>query len=278
MGGSGTTSNDPDIALGCFSLSSSPHSIGAGRQQSCTSTCNSSDSAAADHTVAAAPSATISPIPHASSAPGPILVRATASQEGDVPVARIGHSAVTLPHPSGRSPPSSRSTSTSIFVFGGEAANPSTEDEDGPEPPWYPKFADVYEATPKHPSGTLVWRALTPPRTPTPRDPTTTDAEPHVAHDFPAPVAFHASCAASVCGTGGGNSSGGTERALLVHGGINQGSELLADLWAFVPARRSKASSNGGAVEGGDGGGSVNSDSNGDRTTGWELLQPQGEG
>ena len=278
MGGSGTASNDPDIALGCFCWSSPQHPVGERRRQSCVGACNnSSDSAAADHIVAAAPSATITPIRYASPAPDPVLVRVTASQEGDVPAARIGHSAVTLPNPSPRSPPSSRTTSTSIFVFGGEAANPSTADDNGSGPPSHPKFADVYEATPKTPSGTLVWRALTPPRVPAPRDPTTIDTEPIVTHDFPAPVAFHASCSASVCGAEGGNRSGGTERALLVHGGINQSSEMLADLWAFVPTRRSNASSNDGVVDGGDGSGAYGN-SNGDGTTGWELLQPQGEG
>lgn len=272
MGGSGTTTNDPDIALGCFSWSSSPASAVEGQRQLCDTDCSSRDAAAVtDHSVAAAPSATVLPISSAQHVPVPALVRVSTSQEGDVPPARIGHAAVTLTTSSLRSPPLSRLNS--IFVFGGEASNPSTCDEDGSGPPVYPKYADVYEATPKATSGALIWRALSPPRAVSPRDPTIPDSEPHVA--FPAPVAFHASCAASVCVGGGGNSGSGTERALLIHGGKNQSSELLADLWAFFPGRLSKVASNGGGavVEGGDGG-SVNSD----QTTGWERLQPQGEG
>lgn len=265
MGGSGTASNDPDIALRCFGWSSPRNSAGTGQQQQfCHSACRSGDKAAADHAVAPAPSATIACIPSPSPAPGPVLVRVIASQEGDVPAARIGHAAITLTNPSFRAPLSS--TSALIYVFGGEAPNPSTADEDGPGPRLYPKFADVYEATPKATSGTLVWRALTAPNVPTPQDPTAVDTEPHVAYDFPAPVAFHASCAASVRGA---------ERALLVHGGISQRSELLAELWAFFPARLSSSNGAEAAGEGGDGG-SVHS--NGERTTGWERLQPQGEG
>lgn len=278
VGGSGASTSDPDIALACFSWSSSPHSSGEAQQQSCNSACNSNDAAAVDDAVAAAaPSATISRKLPTSSVPRSAFGRVSASQEGDVPAARIGHAAVTLPSSSQR--PTASSRPTSIFVFGGEASNPSTAHENGSGRPVCRKFADVYEATPKAASGTLVWRALTPARVPTPRDPTAIDAEPHVSLDYPAPVAFHASCAACVSGTSGGGSSG-TERALLIHGGINQSSELLGDLWAFFPARLSHAASNGrgGAGEGGDAGRSVNTNSNGDRTTGWERLQPQGEG
>lgn len=265
VGGSGAANNDPDIALECFSWSSSSQCSGEGQRQLCDNAGKGGGTATANHTIAAAPSATIAPV-SSSTGPvaGPALVCMPASQEGDVPAARIGHAAVALttsPTSSGR---------PSILVFGGEASNPGD--------PLYPKFADVYEATPKARSGDLVWRALTPPRVPTPRKSTSIDTEPHIAHDVPAPVAFHAFCAASVCGAGDGDGSSGTERALLIHGGMNQSSELLADLWAFFPGRLSSTASSGGGAtrEGGDGA-SVNSSYDG-ATTGWNRLQPQGEG
>ncbi|CAM9325983.1 unnamed protein product, partial [Laminaria digitata] len=77
--------------------------------------------------------------------------------------------------------------------------------------------------------GTLVWRALS---TGPPRD--TNDAggvgealdvdKP----DVPFPMAFHAACAASVRG----------KEAIVVHGGMNQSSELLGDLWALFPTSK----------------------------------------
>lgn len=163
----------------------------------------------------------------------------------------------------------------------------------------YPKLADVYEGTPKSPFGTLVWRSLTSSKTQPPRDPSTIDTiggsgnggnattdSDAVVH-VPAPMAFHASCAALLRGSSsGGDSSGdgrsgdssscGAEQALLVHGGMNRSSELLVDLWAFFPSRLSKVAS-GGTGGGGDVG-SAGGNSDRDRTTGWERLLPQGEG
>jgi len=170
-------------------------------------------------------------------------------------------------------------TSSSIFVFGGEASCPSAAACSGGDesaPAEHPTLADVYEASPKGTSGILVWRALTPAGVRCPgglKD--TTESDP--VRDTPAPVAFPASCAASVRGSceaenGGGNSDG-IEEALLVHGGRDQRSELLADLWAFFPSRLSKCL----LQVGGEGGQEGNEDGCG-TATGWQRLNPQGEG
>lgn len=244
----------------------------------------------------------------ASTAPGqvsaPTLARITASQEGDVPTARIGHAAVTLTKCPSSSPPPSPSRFSSIFLFGGEAPTPSTSGstDEGSIPLLYPKLGDVYEGTPKSPSGaTMVWRLLSPPgMMQTPRDEpadagggrggnggnaTTIDSDADV--DVPPPMAFHASCAALVrCSNNGGggdysgDGSSAAEEALLVHGGMDQSSELLTDLWAFFPSRLFKVASEetgGGGVRG-EGTSRIVGNSGGDWATGWEKLTPQGEG
>lgn len=250
MGGLGPTSNDPDIALGCLCWSW-PSPVGpeghpgktSGRQ-----VCS------------------------------PTLTRATPSQEGDVPTARIGHAAVVLP--SSPLAPTPSSTSSSIFVFGGEASSPSAATCCGVEsaPAEYPKLADVYEGSPKGASGVLVWRALAPAGVRSQRDLAET-TESDAVRDTPAPMAFHASCAASVRGSreadNGGGDSDDIEKVLLVHGGRDSHSELRADLWAFFPSRLSKLSLKGSERGQGD-----NDESNGGcgTATGWQRLNPQGQG
>ena len=254
MGGSGTATSDPDIALSCFCWAW-PHPVGAeGRHGNASGR----------------------------QFPSPTLTRVTASQEGDVPPARIGHAAVTLA--SSALAPTPSQTSSSIFVFGGEASGPNAAScsEDETAAATYPKLADVYEGCPKGSSGLLVWRALTPTRVRSPPD-STEPPESDVARDVPPPMAFHASCAASIRGScdadsadGDGN---GTEKALLVHGGRGHNSEMLADLWAFVPGRLSKFLLQGEGEGGqGDTENSKGGCGGGVRATGWQLLQPQGEG
>lgn len=233
--------------------------------------------------------------------PFPALARITASQEGDVPISRIGHAAVTLVDPS-RAP-----LLSSIYLFGGEASNPTPARNGCGGSPVYPKLGDVYEATPKSGSAALVWRVLTlPDKVQSPPEASTTTkktggsngngneaaTELGAAPIVPPPMAFHASCAACVPGSGSmrdpsgdkgsGDSGGGVERAMLIHGGLNQTSELLGDLWAFLPGRLSSA--DGGGGERGDGAagsgdvGSVGSNGDANRMARWERLLPEGEG
>lgn len=211
VGGSPPRNSGPDISLGLcsWSLSGRPclPSRGNGPNESIP-TENTVDEEAATVTV---------------------LANTGACQEGDVPSARIGHSAIA---------DLSRST---IILFAGESLIPSTNGS-------YPKLSDVYEGTPKEPSGALVWRALI--------DSKVANAEGSnlQAPDTPAPMAFHATCAACVRG----------ERAMLVHGGMDEGMELLGDIWAFFLT-----------TELGDGDHGKDGD-----TTGfsWERLVPEGAG
>lgn len=300
VGGSGTKTSDPDIALELFSWSSPCLSGAEGEKlhEPSSGTFDNSN-AAEDKPVASAPASPATITSLGSSTPGavsaPTLVRVTASQEGEVPTARIGHAAVTLTQPPS-SPPASSSRPSSIFLFGGEAPIASNCADEGSRSPGYPKLGDIYEGTPKGPSGTLVWRSLTSSLTQTPQNSTATEAigasgnggnvttAPDIVIDVPAPMAFHAFCAALVRGSSGGSSGDGNsdanvEQALLVHGGINQNLELLEDLWAFFPSRLSKLASGGqsGVVRGGDAT-SVDSNGGGVRATGWERLLPQGNG
>lgn len=152
-----------------------------------------------------------------------------------------------------------------------------------------------------------MWRVLTlPAKVPSPPEASTTtkktggsngngnDAatELGAAPTIPPPMAFHASCTACVPVSGSfgdpsgdkgsGESAGGIERAMLIHGGLNQTSELLGDLWAFFPGRLSSVDGEGGERgEGAPGNGNVGSvGSNGDanRMARWERLLPEGEG
>lgn len=319
VGGSGNNTTDPDITLELYSWASPPllrTEGGKQHHQPCSGTYEHSN-AGADGTVAPEPtSATTITLP-ASTAPGrapaPTLARMTASQQGEVPSARIGHAAVTLtrPPPSSSSLPSP-SRLSSIFLFGGESPTPSTaaSTDEGYKSLVYPKLGDVYEGTPQSPSGTtLVWRSLSPPVMQTPReDPADTSGgsgnggnvgnggnatatDPDANIDAPAPIAFHASCAALVRGSssGGGGGSGdcdgdgssGAEEALLVHGGMDQSLELSADLWAFFPSRISNkipSEGTGGGGVRGENASSAACNSGGDWATCWERLTPQGEG
>lgn len=109
---------------------------------------------------------------------------------------------------------------------------------------------------------------------------------------IPPPMAFHASCAACVPGSGSfsdpsgekgsGESGGGIERAMLIHGGLEQTSELLGDLWAFFPGRLPSVEREGGergeGAAGNGGVGSVGSNGDANRMARWERLLPEGEG
>lgn len=143
------------------------------------------------------------------------------TQEGEVPPARIGHAAVV---------DSSRSA---IFVFGGEVASISAT----ASLPLFAKLSDVYEGVPKDSNlgrltgTTLAWRALAEPASSTSvstvGDPTAaSNGKTSIAvaeAQAPAPMAFHAACTASM----------NDEWVMIVHGGIDQTSRLLGDLWAF---------------------------------------------
>lgn len=171
------------------------------------------------------------------------------TQEGQVPPARIGHAAVV---------DSSRSA---IFVFGGEVASTTV----AASLPLFAKLSDVYEGVPKDSkpgrlSGiTLTWRSLAEPASSTSvsavGDPTAaSNSRTNVVvtgTHAPPPMAFHAACTASM----------NDEWAMIVHGGIDQNSCLLGNLWAF--RRR------------------IPSDQTADSNTGeffWERLVPNGQG
>ena len=134
-----------------------------------------------------------------------------------------------------------------IILFGGEACIRT----DG----GYPKLSDVYEGSPREPSGTLVWRALTGPPGETNNAEVVVGEADVVKPDGPVPMAFHAACAASVR----------DEEAIVVHGGMNQSSELLGDLWALFPRSRPGDTSH------------AHGDDNSE-TFSWERLHPEGEG
>lgn len=174
------------------------------------------------------------------------------TQEGQVPPARIGHVAVV---------DSSRSA---IFVFGGEVASTTAV----ASLPLFAKLSDVYEgiprdSTPGRLSGTtLAWRALA---EPAPSTNISAVGDPTAASNgrknvvvpgaqTPPPMAFHAACTASM----------NNEWAMIVHGGIDQNSCLLENLWAFrrrIPSDQT-ADSNSGYT----------------REFFWERLVPNGQG
>lgn len=236
MGGSTTSKEGPDVALGAYTLSRSNGPQGTTRTQTQPGESARTPEGSSINEAAAAVLAT-TPIADGGSNTADaraVLTRCnTVSQAGDIPTARIGHAAVVVDP-----------AQPKIILFGGEACIRN----DGGE---YPKLCDVYEGTPTEPSGTLVWRALSePPReNHTPEVPAVGESD--VAPDAPVPMAFHAACAASVRG----------EEAVVVHGGMNQSSELLGDLWAFFPR------STLGDGDHGNGGESIC----------WERLQPEGE-
>lgn len=182
MGGLTSRKNDPDIALRMFTWSSPGCPIGNEGKQN-----GERENPELGTAI-------------------PTLASMCASQEGNIPVVRIGHAAVV------------NSSGTAIFLFGGETHSTTTVRSSS-------KLSDVYEGTPKEPSGTLVWRALIDP------GPMVTSADDEAnpvggkvsSPDAPAPTAFHAACACLVRG----------EWAMVVHGGLSQSSELLTDLWAF---------------------------------------------
>ncbi|CAM9945143.1 unnamed protein product [Scytosiphon promiscuus] len=272
LGGSGTTTSDPDIALQLFSWSapsSSEHPDGVSKKGTTAATASApAGTSLATRTFTTAPVA-------------PVLKRLVSSQEGDVPAARIGHAAVTLVDPAS----STSIRPARIVLFGGEASNPTpaSSAEDGSGYVVHLKLGDVYEATAKCPSGTLVWRALAVHSAvlDTPREASTATAkvlggvknglapiESEDAPKEPSPMAFHASCAAPVSS---GGSSGDTELAMLIHGGIDQSSKLLGDLWAFFPGEVGVESEASNVGRGG-------SRDCGGRAAGWERLQTEGEG
>lgn len=292
MGGSGTATSDPDISVGLFSWSSPSLSRAGGRGEQHDGISKTKQTAA---TAPAPTGASLATRDITGSSVAPVLTRLVASQEGDIPAARIGHAAVTMVDPAS----SSSSRPASIILFGGEASNPtpatSTDDDSGSLV--YPKLDDVYEGIPKAPSGTLVWRALPFQRavseTPREASPATTakvgggaknGVAPIDSEDVPlvpSPMAFHASCAALVSSSGksSSNSIGDAEPAMMIHGGMDESSQLLGDLWAFFPARRSEGLPPGekGAAEASDVGRRGSSGAS-VITTGWERLQPEGEG
>lgn len=138
-------------------------------------------------------------------------VVSTYQQEGDVPLARLGHSAVV-------------SSESSIILFGGEAATDGHQSI---------KFSDVFEGTFDGASTTVVWRSLH----------TAAGGEGSLGAGAnnagvgvastpglelsppiePGPMAFHAFCAATLQG----------KWVMLVHGGIDDRSVMLQDLWAL---------------------------------------------
>ena len=184
------------------------------------------DSARINHTAAAIRSST---------ARAEFATTYGAFQEGDIPPARIGQAAVVNP---------SRS---SIIVFGGETTSAVAGVP-------FAKLSDIYEGVPKEPSGTLVWRSLlSGDERPDDGDGGTTCA---AAAETPAPVAFHAACAVSIRG----------EWAMIVHGGVDQNTALLGDLWAFRYRR--------GDVGRTDGAGSNEQTAE----FSWERLAPDGQG
>lgn len=242
MGGSTTSKDGPEIALGAYSWSppNGPHgttSTGAQIQPNETTSTPKKDHTAA----AAAPVLKTTPVAEgesntAATTTAVLTTCSKVSQAGDIPAARIGHGAVVL---------AANPAQSKIILFGGEACIRNDNGE-------YPKLSGVYEGTPSEPPGTLTWRALIEPSE------ETKNAEPVVVGgseaepDVPVPTAFHAACVASVRG----------EEAMVVHGGINQSSELLGDLWAFFPRAK---------VGDGDHG-------HGGESFYWERLQPEGGG
>lgn len=225
IGGSTTSKDGPDIALGAYrwSPSGGPHHHGTASSEG-------------------QPDETSTPIGEggniAAAAAAVVLTNCKVSQIGDIPTARIGHAAVVVVHPAAQS---------KIILFGGEACIRA----DG----GYPKLSGVYEGTPSEPTGTLVWRALAGPPGETENVEAVVGEAVGDEPDGPVPMAFHAACAASVR----------DKESIVVHGGMDQSSELLGDLWAL--SLRSKLS-NTSQGHGGD---------NSEKFS-WERLQPEGEG
>ena len=227
IGGSTTSKDGPDIALGAYRWSPS----GGAHHQGTASSEGQPDKTRT-------PTAEGGDTATASASAAVVLTSCKVSQTGDIPTARIGHSAVVVVHPAAQS---------KIILFGGEACIRA----DG----GYPKLSGVYEGTPSDSTGALVWRALEGP----PQEKENVEAVVGEAGgaepDGPVPMAFHAACAASVR----------DKEAIVVHGGMNQSSELLGDLWALFPKSKPGNSSQGHGVG--------NSE-----MFRWEHLQPEGEG
>lgn len=241
MGGY-TAKADPDIALGLSRWSSSlkthQDDVAGNERKLPTNTAPPEACLQGDALKAAAVAAR-------STTDGEVLAaNVSGSQEGDIPAARIGHAAVV------------GSAQRTIILFAGQTPGDAFNGH-------CQKLADVHEGTLKDPSSaTLVWRILSHPRSSAIADSLANDSTPNGVdspENAPPPMAFHASCAASVQGNW----------AMLVHGGMDEKSELLGDLWAL---RLQSEITDGGRKNGGD--------NDGSRRPGfsWERLNPEGAG
>lgn len=117
-------------------------------------------------------------------------------QEGEIPRARVGHSIISGP------------LKSTILLFGGEATSHGWQ-----------KLGGVHEGNPKPDKEGMVWKDVS--RAPINAGQVTADNS--EADTAPCPRSFHAACEAKINGTW----------AMIVHGGVDDRSMLLDDLWAY---------------------------------------------